>query len=174
MEVANPAMLLQDRNLGRADRVVSNPPFNQRIDGWERGRFIVPPESSANFAWLQLAWSQLRDGGIAAVVMPARAAWAGGSEAPVRRQMVAEGAVLGVIALSAHLFVGTNIAVHVRVLGRGRQSRPAHRSDSVILIDARSAGSRSSDRPRVLSGEDSEHQAVSAPAPPPTLSRVAS
>ncbi|MCX4687478.1 N-6 DNA methylase [Kitasatospora purpeofusca] len=154
VELANPATLLQDRNLGRADRVVSNPPFNQRIDRWEWGRFIVPPESSANFAWLQLAWSQLRDGGIGAVVMPARAAWAGGSEALIRRQMVAEGAVLGVIALPANLFVGTNIAVHVWVLGRGRQSRPAHRSDSVILIDARSAGSRSSDRPRVLSGED--------------------
>ncbi|MEU3756057.1 N-6 DNA methylase [Streptomyces olivoreticuli] len=132
----------------------ARPPFSQRIDGWGQRQFIAPPESSANFAWLQLAWSQLKEGGIAAVVMPARAAWAGGAEALIRREMVALGAVLAVIALPAHLFAGTNIAVHVWVLGRGRRSRPAHRNDSVILVDARSAGGRSSDRPCVLSGED--------------------
>ncbi|MFF4344141.1 N-6 DNA methylase [Kitasatospora sp. NPDC001540] len=154
VELADPATLLRDRNLGRADRVLSNPPFNQRIDGWGQQRFIAPPESSSNFAWLQLAWSQLKEGGTAAVVMPARAAWAGGAEASVRREMVARGAVLAVIALPTHLFAGTNIAVHVWVLGRGGRSRPAHRSDSVLLVDARNAGRRSSERPRVLSGED--------------------
>ncbi|GAB1327864.1 N-6 DNA methylase [Streptomyces sennicomposti] len=154
VELADPATLLRDRNLGRVDRVLSNPPFNQQIDGWGSRQFVAPPESSANFAWLQLAWSQLREGGIAAVVMPARAAWAGGAEARIRREMVALGAVLAVIALPAHLFAGTNIAVHVWVLGRGRRSRPAHRSDSVILVDARSVGGRSSERPRVLSGVD--------------------
>lgn len=152
--LADPAMLLRDRNLGRVDRVLSNPPFNQRIDGWERRQFVAPPESSANFAWLQLAWSQLKEGGIAAVVMPARAAWAGGAEALIRREMVARGAVLAVIALPAYLFAGTNIAVHIWVLGRGRRACPAHRSDSVILVDARDAGGRSSERPRVLASED--------------------
>ncbi|MFJ4595996.1 MULTISPECIES: N-6 DNA methylase [unclassified Kitasatospora] len=156
VELADPATLLRDRNLGRADRVLSNPPFNQRIDGWGQGRFIAPPESSANFAWLQLAWSQLKEGGIATIVMPARAAWAGGAEARIRREMVALGAVLAVIALPAQLFSGTNIAVHVWVLGRGRRSRPVHRSDSVLLVDARSVGTRSSEQPRVLSGEDIE------------------
>ncbi|MCX4845647.1 type I restriction-modification system subunit M/S [Streptomyces sp. NBC_00893] len=157
VELADPATLLRDRNLGRADRVLSNPPFNQRIDGWGSRQFIAPPESSANFAWLQLAWSQLKDGGVAAVVMPARAAWAGGAEARIRGEMVASGAVLAVIALPAHLFAGTNIAVHVWVLGRGHRPRATHRSDSVILVDARSVGGRSSERPRVLSGEDADH-----------------
>lgn len=154
VDLADPATLLRDRNLGRADRVLSNPPFNQRIDGWEQRQFISPPESSTNFAWLQLAWSQLKEGGIAAVVMPARSAWVGGAEAQIRREMVARGAVLAVIALPAHLFAGTNIAVHVWVLGRGSRSRPVHRSDSVLLVDARSMGGRASERPRVLSGED--------------------
>ncbi|MFQ3557353.1 N-6 DNA methylase [Streptomyces gramineus] len=152
VEPADPAALLRSR--GRVDRVLSNPPFNQRIEGWGHERFIAPPESSGSFAWLQLAWSQLKEGGTAAVVMPARAAWAGGAEARIRREMVARGAVLAVVALPAHLFAGTNIAVHVWVLGRGHRSRSAYQSDSVILIDARGTGSRSSERPRVLSGED--------------------
>ncbi|MFE7664744.1 N-6 DNA methylase [Streptomyces celluloflavus] len=154
VELADPAKLLRDRNLGRADRVLSNPPFSQRIDGWEQGRFIAPPESSSNSAWLQLAWAQLKEGGIAAVVMPARAAWAGGAEASIRREMVALGAVLAVIALPAHLFAGTNIAVHVWVLGRGRRPRPVYRGDSALLVDARGVGGRSPERPRVLSSED--------------------
>ncbi|MFD4261225.1 N-6 DNA methylase [Streptomyces sp. NPDC058534] len=154
VEPADPATLLRDGVPGRADRVLSNPPFHQRIDGWDWRRFIAPPESSANYAWLQLVWSQLKEGGIAAVVMPARAAWAGGAEASIRGEMVALGAVLAVIALPTHLFTGTSIAVHVWVLGRGRSSRLAHRGDSALLIDARSAGGRSSERPRVLSGED--------------------
>ncbi|WP_328310466.1 N-6 DNA methylase [Streptomyces sp. NBC_00442] len=152
VELADPETLLRDRNLGRADRVLSNPPFHQRIEGWGQRQFLAPPESSANFAWLQLAWSQLKEGGVAAVVMPARAAWAGGAEALIRRQMMAQAAVLAVIALPAHLFAGTNIAVHVWVLGRGR-SRPERRRDSVMFIDARSTGGRSSERPRLLSAE---------------------
>lgn len=40
VELADPATLLRDRSLGRADRVLSNPPFNQRIDGWEHRQFI--------------------------------------------------------------------------------------------------------------------------------------
>ncbi|CAM5476987.1 hypothetical protein SBADM41S_11367 [Streptomyces badius] len=89
--------------------------------------------------------------------MPARAAWAGGAEALIRREMVARGAVLAVIALPAYLFAGTNIAVHIWVLGRGRRSRPVHRSDSVLLVDARGAGRQFSERPRVLSSEDVGH-----------------
>ena len=55
---ADPVSLFQDRSTGLVDRVVSNPPFNQRIEdvgisGWPFGR---PPGSKANFAWLQLAW----------------------------------------------------------------------------------------------------------------------
>ncbi|MET8661149.1 N-6 DNA methylase [Streptomyces griseus] len=157
VEPSDPAKLLRDRNLGRVDRVLSNPPFNQRIEGWEQRQFIAPLGSSAAFAWLHLAWSQLKEGGIAAVVMPARAAWAGGAEALIRREMLARGAVLAVIALPAYLFAGTNIAVHIWVLGRGSRSRPVHRSDSVILVDARGMGRRFSERPRVLSSEDVGH-----------------
>ncbi|MCX5385288.1 N-6 DNA methylase [Streptomyces sp. NBC_00083] len=156
VQPADPATLLQDRNLGRADRVLSNPPFNQRLEGWGQQQIIAPPESSANFAWLQLAWSQLKEGGTAAVVMPARAAWAGGAEAVIRREMVAVGAVLGVIALPARLFAGTNIAVDVWVLGRGLASRPEHSPDSVFFVDARRAAGQVAERPRVLSGEDIE------------------
>ncbi|MFJ4869137.1 N-6 DNA methylase [Streptomyces sp. NPDC088757] len=154
VEPADPALLLRDRGLGRVDRVMSNPPFHQRIDDRERRQFGALPGTSADFVWLRLAWSQLREGGTATVVMPAGAAWAGGAGARFRREMVALGAVLAVIALPARLFAETDIAVHVWVLGRGRGSRPAHRGDSVLLVDARGLGERSPERPRVLSGED--------------------
>ena len=81
--------------------MVSNPPFNQRIEdvgisGWPFGR---PPGSKANFAWLQLAWARLSENGLAAMIMPRQAAWSGGREAEIRKAMITSRAVLGIIAL---------------------------------------------------------------------------
>jgi len=159
VRASDPVALLQSRGNGLVDRVVSNPPFNQRIEdvdiaGWPFGR---PPESNANFAWLQLAWARLSEDGIAVVVMPPRAAWSEGREAEIRRRMIADGVLLGVIALPPNLFTHTSIPVHIWLLA-GKKSRylPPGDTNAVLFIDASRLGTQVPRQPRVLAAADIE------------------
>ncbi|MEU6194293.1 N-6 DNA methylase [Streptomyces sp. NPDC047061] len=154
---SDPVSLLQSRGNGLADRVVSNPPFNQRIEDignadWPFGR---PPEANANFAWLQLAWSRLSENGTAAMIMPQGAAWSNGRQAEIRRRMIAGGALLAVIALPPNLFYDTSIPVHIWILARdkARQLPPGNAND-VLFIDASPLGTQVPRRPRFLTAED--------------------
>jgi len=160
VRASDPLSLLQGRGSGPFDKVITNPPFNQRIDDindvtWPFG---PPPEANANFAWLQLAWSRLSETGIAALVMPPRAAWSdNGREAAIRRRMVTEGALLGIIALPSNLFTHTSIPVHIWVLARDKSRHlPPGAADQVLFINASRFGSQEHRKARVLSPEDIE------------------
>lgn len=157
---SDPLSLSQRRGIGLADRVLSNPPFNQRIEGthivdWPFGQ---PPESNANFAWLQLAWTRLSENGLAAMIMPPRAAWSNGREAEIRRRMIAGGTLLAIIALPSNLFAPhTSIPVHIWILARDKsRSLPVGHADDVLFIDAGRLGAQVPRRPRVLAAEDIE------------------
>lgn len=156
---SDPVSLIQRRSSGLADLVLSNPPFNQRVEDigivdWPFGR---PPESNANFAWLQLAWSRLSEAGTAAMIMPQGAAWSNGRQAEIRKRMIAAGAVLAIVALPPHLFYGTSVPVHIWMLARdkSRQLPPGDAND-VLFIDASRLGTQAPRQPRVLSAEDIE------------------
>ncbi|MFJ1752103.1 N-6 DNA methylase [Kitasatospora sp. NPDC088134] len=152
---SDPVALMQGRGAGYADLVISNPPFNQRTLDSRRVRwpFGPPPDSNANFAWLQLAWSRLSEQGQAAMVMPPSASWVGGSEGAIRRDMIARGAVLGIVALPPNLFLNTTTAVHVWLLARDRAHHPVG-SDGVIFVDAGRLGTQHPRQPRTLSEEE--------------------
>lgn len=157
---ADPVSLFQDRSTGLVDRVVSNPPFNQRIEdvgisGWPFGR---PPGSKANFAWLQLAWARLSENGLAAMIMPRQAAWSGGREAEIRKAMITSRAVLGIIALPPNLFTHTTVPVHIWILARDKARQlPAGDSDAFLFINASQLGTQLPRRPRILTAQDAEH-----------------
>ncbi|MEU2794299.1 N-6 DNA methylase [Streptomyces sp. NPDC007100] len=157
---SDPVSLFQRRGHGLADLVLSNPPFNQRIDDthvvdWPFGR---PPESNANFAWLQLAWNKLSENGLAAVIMPPRAAWSNGCEADIRRRMIVNGTLLAIIALPSHLFAPhTSIPVHIWILARDKSLHlPDGDGDTVLFINADRLGTQLPRRPRVLTAEDTQ------------------
>jgi type I restriction enzyme M protein len=157
---SDPVALIQGRDSGLADVVMSNPPFNQRMQdshdvAWPFGG---PPKSNANFAWLQLAWARLSEHGIATVIMPPGAAWSiNDREAAIRREMIARGALLGVIALPPNLFVNTSVPVDVWVLARDKSRHlPTGDADAVLFIDARRLGTQVPRRPRVLTSDDVE------------------
>ncbi|MFF0726886.1 N-6 DNA methylase [Streptomyces sp. NPDC004134] len=151
--------LFQRTGNSLADVVLSNPPFNQRFEGpgpadWPFGR---PHESNANFAWLQLAWTRLSENGVAALIMPPRAAWSKGTEAEIRKRMIAGGALLAVIALPGNLFTRTNIPVHIWILAREKSRHlPAPDASAVLFIDASGLGTQAPRQPRVLTAADTE------------------
>lgn len=159
VRTSDPMSQFQSRGNSLVDLVVGNPPFNQRIEdadiaGWPFG---PPPESNANFAWLQLAWTRLSENGTATMIMPPRAAWSNGREAEIRKSMIASGALLGIIALPPNLFTHTAIPVHIWMLARDKSHHlPTGDTNAVLFIDASRLGTQASRQPRVLTAEDME------------------
>ncbi|MFI7003600.1 N-6 DNA methylase [Nocardia sp. NPDC050175] len=172
----DPSALFQHRGSGLVDVVLSNPPFNQRIKNGDLLDlpFGPPPTSNANFAWLQLAWTRLSANGMAAILMPPAAAWSTGREAQIRREMVARGAVLAVIALPPNLFRETSIPVHAWVLARDKAHHlPADKRDAVLFIDASGLGTQVPRQPRTLTAAESKRissRFLEWPLSPPTAS----
>lgn len=132
----------------KMDFVLANPPFNQ--DPWGAGavkddvrwKYGTPPDSNANYAWMQHFLHHLAPNGRAGFVM------ANGSmttnsqnEGEIRRGLLEDDVVDCIVALPAQLFFSTGIPVclwffdrdKARVGGRDRRGE-------VLFIDARQMG----------------------------------
>ncbi len=139
---------------GRADIVLTNPPFNMKDSAGETRRtgtwaYGAPPLDNDNLAYAQHALASLREGGRAAIVMPNKAGNSGSrAETEIRRAMVTAGVVECVIALPANLFTGTAVPVSVWLL-----RHPSEPCDRVLFLDARHLGTKRA-RTRVLEEED--------------------
>ncbi|MDR7302038.1 type I restriction-modification system subunit M/S [Haloactinomyces albus] len=140
------------------DVIVSNPPFNMK--SWSRTdtsddprwHYGTPPDSNANFAWLQHSLARLAPGGRAAVLMGNGATFHGGRNREIRAAMIEDGAVEAIIALPPQLFHSTGIPVSIWLL-----KRPTGRNrEEVLLVDATGMG-RMVERTRcALDDEDIE------------------
>lgn len=133
-----PRFGLEPRPAERADVVMSNPPFGRRFHAGAHQdlddhawRYGSPDGASPVFAWLQTILASLTEGGRAAVVVPAGAAFRQGADRRIREAMVRDGVVHGVIALPAGLFHTTGIKVSVWLLGPGGGT-----ARDVLMFDA--------------------------------------
>ncbi|MGW5774478.1 N-6 DNA methylase [Streptomyces sp. NPDC003863] len=160
VRASDPGSMFRSPGSGMAEFVLCNPPFNQRVPGLEHHDwpFGQPPESNANFAWIQLAWARLSEKGKAALVMPPGAASAPGREAEIRKELLVGGALLAVVALPADLFSHTAIPVHLWILARDKSRHvPVGETESVLFIDASRLGTQSPRQARVLGPSDRDH-----------------
>ena len=152
----------------RADYILANPPFN--ISEWHgdklrddaRWRYGVPPESNANFAWVQHIAHHLAPGGVAGFVL------ANGSmssmqsgEGVIRQRLVEADLVDCMVALPSQLFYATGIPVCLWFLSKDRAGQvapdgTAHRDrrGEVLFIDARQLGRMETRVHRVLDEAD--------------------
>ncbi len=157
VRASDPGSLFRDLANSMAEFVLCNPPFNQRVQGLEHldWPFGPPPESNANFAWIQLAWSRLSEKGKAALIMPSGAASTRGRAAEIRQHMLANDALLAVVALPADLFSHTTVPVHLWLLARDKSRHvPAGETESVLFIDASRLGTQAPRQARVLGPAD--------------------
>jgi type I restriction enzyme M protein len=165
-EAVEPGLL---PDLPRADLVVTNPPFNARpptvvspsdapsldwptLARWNERRFPygLPPESNANFAWLQHVVTMLAPNGRAGVLMPTNAAFSEHQdERALRSAMVEDGVVEGVVAFPDRLFPNTGIPVSLWLL-----RHPTGSCSEVLFIDAGDMGSMVSRTRRALRPQD--------------------
>ncbi len=127
-----------------ADVVVLDPPY--KLKNWAdaalyrdpRWTYGAPPFSSADFAWLQVALSALRPGGVALVILPTSSLLSEGREGEIRRHLLAGGVVEAAVQLPPRLRRDTTIPLVLWVLRRRDPQRPA--PDDVLFIDASMLG----------------------------------
>jgi type I restriction enzyme M protein len=146
----------------KMDFVLANPPFNQ--DPWGapavkddvRWKYGTPPDSNANYAWMQHFLHHLAPNGRAGFVM------ANGSmtttahnEGAIRKGLVQDDAVDCVVALPAQLFLSTGIPVCLWFFDRNKASSGERdRRGEVLFIDARHMGEAISRKQIRLSEEE--------------------
>jgi len=125
----------------RADYVVSNPPFND--SGWgaervkpedPRFKYGIPPDGNANFVWIQHYIYHLAPNGKAGFVMANGALSAGSVEGEIRRKIIEDDLVYGVIATPPKLFYTVSLPASLWFL---RKSKPEHMKGKVLFIYAK-------------------------------------
>lgn len=143
----------------RADYVVSNPPFNDSEWGAERikyddprFRYGTPPNGNGNYAWIQQYIYHLSPNGRAGYVMANGALSGGGIEEEIRKKIIEEDMIWGVVACPPKLFYNVPIAVSLWFL-RPKNSKPTHMNGKVLFIYAKKMFKRIS-RKQVILTED--------------------
>ncbi len=128
-------------NLKLFDFIVANPPFSTKAwsngfnpaeDEYNRFGYGIPPEKNGDYAFLLHMLSSLKSTGKAAVILPHGVLFRGGAEAAIRKRILQQGYIKGIIGLPANLFFGTGIPACIIVLDKeGSAGRKG-----LFLIDA--------------------------------------
>ncbi|MDR2970988.1 MAG: type I restriction-modification system subunit M [Bacteroidales bacterium] len=127
--------------LKRFDYVVANPPFSLKnwsngIVGHEYGRFAgydaMPPEKNGDYAWLLHIIKSMKTSGKAAVILPHGVLFRGNAEAAIRKNIIDNGYIKGIIGLPANLFYGTGIPACIIMLDK----ESAEARKGIFMIDA--------------------------------------
>jgi len=133
---------LEEGELMRFDRVITNPPFSQNytkngIPFSERFRFGFCPESGkkADLMFVQHMLAVLRPGGMVVTVMPHGVLFRGGVEKQIRTGILDEDMLEAVIGLPPNLFYGTGIPACILVL-RSPKAKARERRGKVLFINA--------------------------------------
>jgi type I restriction enzyme M protein len=129
----------------RADFVITNPPFNQ--SGWgedqidlkdPRLKYGIPPDSNANFMWIQHFIYHLAPNGMAGFVMANGALAVGGREGDIRRKIIEDDLVDVIIACPPKLFYNVSLPVSLWFLTKNKKNgRFRNRVGETLFVDAR-------------------------------------
>jgi type I restriction enzyme M protein len=141
----------------KAEYVVSNPPFND--SGWgadrvgygdPRFRYGIPSDNNGNFAWIQHYIHHLAPIGKAGYVMAMGALSGGGVEGEIRKKIIEDDLVYGVIACPSKLFYNVSLPVSLWFL---RKAKPEHMKSRVLFIYAKKMFKQISRRQVVFTDE---------------------
>ncbi len=140
----------------KADFILANPPFN--LAAWNDGslnddprwKYGLPPSGNANFAWLQHMIHHLAPNGkIGMVLANGSLSSQSGGEGEIRKRIVEDDLVEGIVAMPTQLFYTTQIPVSLWFLNRNKKQK-----GKTLFIDARKMGTMVSRRLREMTEED--------------------
>lgn len=123
----------------RADFIMANPPFNLKVWGHDqliddpRWKYGIPPESNANFAWMQHMIHHLAPNGRMGLVLAnGSLSSQSGGEGEIRKNIIEADLVEGIVALPSQLFYSTGIPVCLWFLAKDKAQK-----GKTVFIDAR-------------------------------------
>lgn len=140
----------------KANFILANPPFN--LSDWNDGslnddprwKYGLPPAGNANFAWLQHMIHHLAPGGkIGMVLANGSLSSQSGGEGDIRRRIVENDLVEGIVAMPTQLFYTTQIPVSLWFLSRNKKQK-----GKTLFVDARKMGTMVNRRLREMADED--------------------
>ena len=135
----------------RADYIMANPPFNMK-EWWTeklandvRWKYGTPPQSNANFAWLQHMIHHLSPNGSMALLLANGSMSSNtNSEGEIRKEIIEADLVECMVALPGQLFTNTQIPACIWFLTKNKDANKEKnkraRNGEVLFIDAREKG----------------------------------
>jgi type I restriction enzyme M protein len=139
--ISSPHWKDSEGNLKTFDYIVANPPFslkswssgiNVNEDEFKRFEYGIPPEKNGDYAFLLHILKSMKSTGKAAVILPHGVLFRGNAEGDIRRNIIKQGYIKGIIGLPPNLFYGTGIPACIIVLDK--ESAQAERP--IFMIDA--------------------------------------
>jgi len=144
-----PAFLTKEGKLKQFDIVVANPMWNQDVftqvtyetDTFNRFIYGFPPNSSADWGWIQHMFASLKDNGRMAVVLDTGAVSRGSGnegsnrERDIRKAFVENDFIEAVILLPENLFYNTTSAGIILIINKNK-SKLSDRKSKILLINA--------------------------------------
>jgi type I restriction enzyme M protein len=131
--------LVEEDQLMRFDVVVANPPFSldkwgaemAESDQYQRFHRGVPPKGKGDYAFISHMIESMNPvSGRVGVVVPNGVLFRGGSEGVIRRRLIQDNLLDGVVGLPSNLFFGVGIPAALLFFRRGKPD------DSIFFIDA--------------------------------------
>lgn len=133
--------LLEGGRLKTFDVVLANPPYSIKqwnqarfaADPYGRNRYGTPPQGNADYAFLQHVIASLNGHGRAAILFPHGILFRD-AEAEMRRKILEDDVVEGVIGLGPNLFYNSPMEACVLVINR---NKPEDKRGKVLLVDGK-------------------------------------
>lgn len=144
------------------DYILANPPFNIKDWGGEklkddaRWKYGVPPESNANYAWMEHIISKLQPDGKAGFVLANGAlSTSRKEELAIRKAVLEDDKIDAIVALPGQMFYSTQIPVSLWFIDMNKSSEDERdRKGETLFIDARQMGEMIDRTHKAFSDED--------------------
>ncbi|WP_409197622.1 N-6 DNA methylase [Methanobrevibacter acididurans] len=140
----------------KADYIMANPPFNLKSWGQEkleddvRWKYGIPPKGNANYAWIQHMIHHLSPQGKMGIVLAnGSLSTTNKAEEKIRKGILEDDLIEGIVALPTQLFYTTGIPVCLWFINRDKKQK-----GKTLFIDAREMGTMVSRKLRELKTED--------------------
>ncbi|HEY8037153.1 MAG TPA: class I SAM-dependent DNA methyltransferase [Methylobacter sp.] len=144
--LAEPEFKNDNSALKTFDFAVANPPFSFKAwntgfkpaeDLYARFEYGIPPEKNGDYAFLLHILKSLKSTGKGAVILPHGVLFRGNAEVDIRRNLIKQGYIKGIIGLPANLFYGTGIPACIIVIDKaGAKQRLDNPESGIFMIDA--------------------------------------
>jgi type I restriction enzyme M protein len=144
--LSQPEFKKDNSSLKTFDFAVANPPFSFKAwntgflpetDEYARFEYGIPPEKNGDYAFFLHILKSLKSTGKGAVILPHGVLFRGNAEANIRRNLIKQGYIKGIIGLPANLFYGTGIPACILVIDKANaKERLDNIGSGIFMIDA--------------------------------------